>query len=663
MKKVSGILLALLTFFSSTLNVFADSVEVYEEKTQTINKEDYESLKQEVEQKVYNLNESDDEYVYDYEITITKEEDEVVVTDTKKVTSEKKFTSEAEAKKFYEEYQLEDSWKQGELTITSSEESVVVKGDTITVTCSEASCADKIAEIEATLNEYEDLEVISKETTSKDDQKTIVYEVGGKAAELTYEDAVKLVLTLNPQVDGYKLVKNEYVLVKKGSVDAKTFKELVGKDTYETYEEAKAASDKFLKDERYEEKVAVIVAIYDDSEKETNKTTLPGQLTEELAYTIALADAKAELEKAIEEGKITIEGTIEEAKKALENAYKTGKLQLNGIELDGRVVYYSLPEKRTVRDVKELSQTFFTKTGAELAKSALEATQEGLKEQGITIEDITITETNENATNISAGVPVVRIGKEKGYEKYQLMPVPGVYYSIESGNTIVIWTPSALTAEQKEQITASIKENNDKIKRVHFETGYNGEQKIAGIGKFEFKETSRSILGQTIYSYTLLVNGEGTTVKTGTLTNSKVYKLSYKLVTTTELWYVDKTEIKYGFDYTVQGGGVKVTRDLFNVQSILAGKIYNHTMAYRVNNTQSYTSYVASFDIYKEETITNATVSYKITREKAATGNVGPGGSGEGITPPNTGAESNLFISLSLLALLAGVISLKKLCK
>lgn len=657
MKKVSGILLALLTFFSSTLNVFADSVEVYEEKTQTINKEDYESLKQEVEQKVYNLNESDDEYVYDYEITITKEEDEVVVTDTKKVTSEKKFTSEAEAKKFYEEYQLEDSWKQGELTITSSEESVVVKGDTITVTCSEASCADKIAEIEATLNEYEDLEVISKETTSKDDQKTIVYEVGGKAAELTYEDAVKLVLTLNPQVDGYKLVKNEYVLVKKGSVDAKTFKELVGKDTYETYEEAKAASDKFLKDERYEEKVAVIVAIYDDSEKETNKTTLPGQLTEELAYTIALADAKAELEKAIEEGKITIEGTIEETKKALENAYKTGKLQLNGIELDGRVVYYSLPEKRTVRDVKELSQTFFTKTGAELAKSALEATQETLKEQGISIEDITITETNEEAYN------VIDLGKQTAIRgSYIIVPSESGFYSIRKGDKIVIWTPSALSSEQKEEISKSMKENDETIVSVQFVTGYNEELTIDGIGSFTFKKTEKNIFGRPVISYSLEVKGEGTEVRAGTITKGKVYKLSYKTVATTELWYVDKTEIKYGFDYTVQGGGVKVTRDLFNVQSILAGKIYNHTMAYRVNNTQSYTSYVASFDIYKEETITNATVSYKIIREKAATGNVDPDG-GEQITPPNTGAESNLFISLSLLALLAGVISLKKLCK
>ena len=85
-------------------------------------------------------------------------------------------------------------------------------------------------------------------------------------------------------------------------------------------------------------------------------------------------------------------------------------------------------------------------------------------------------------------------------------------------------------------------------------------------------------------------------------------------------------------------------------------------MAYRVNNTETYTSYVAQFDVYKEELKTNATVAYKITREKAATGNVDPDG-GEQITPPNTGAESNLFISLSLLALLAGVISLKKLCK
>ena len=184
MKKLSGIFLAILTFFSSTLNVFADAVEVYEEKTQTINKDDYESLKQEVEQKVYNLNENDDEYVYDYEITITKEEDEVVVTDTKKVTSEKKFTSEAEAKKFYEDYELEDSWKQGELTISSNQENIVVNGDTITITCKDANCAEEISSIEAALNEYQELEVVSKNTTSKDDQKIIVYSINGKEQEM-----------------------------------------------------------------------------------------------------------------------------------------------------------------------------------------------------------------------------------------------------------------------------------------------------------------------------------------------------------------------------------------------------------------------------------------------------------------------------------------------
>ena len=52
MKKIGGIFLAVLTFFASTLNVFAQAIEeVVEEKTQTINKEDYESLKNEVEKK------------------------------------------------------------------------------------------------------------------------------------------------------------------------------------------------------------------------------------------------------------------------------------------------------------------------------------------------------------------------------------------------------------------------------------------------------------------------------------------------------------------------------------------------------------------------------------------------------------------------------------
>ena len=152
-------------------------------------------------------------------------------------------------------------------------------------------------------------------------------------------------------------------------------------------------------------------------------------------------------------------------------------------------------------------------------------------------------------------------------------------------------------------------------------------------------------------------------INAGIITTGKTYELSYKQVAKTELWYYDRTEVRFGFDYTVQGGGAEITRDLFKVQSILAGKIYTHTMAYRVNTKDTYTSYVASFDIYKEATKTNATVEYKITREKAATGNVsGPENEGQ-ITPPNTGAESNLFLSLSLLALLAGAISLKKLCK
>jgi hypothetical protein len=660
MKKLGGIFLALLTFFSSTLNVFADTIEVIEEKTQTINKDDYESLKNDVEKKVFDLNEQDDEYVYDYEISITEEKEEVVVTDTKKVTSEKKFTSEEEARKYYEEYELEDSWKQGELTITSNKEDVVVNGDEITITCKEETCTEEIAALENALNEYEKIEVISKNTTSKDDEKVIVYAIDGKEQELHYEDALKLVATLNPEIEGYTLVKNEYILVKKGSIDAKTFKEIVGTDKYETYAEAKSAADKFLSDENYEDKVAVIVAVYDESEKEKITTELGGYLTEELAYAGALDDAKKELEKAIEEGKITIEGTIEEAKKALETAYQTGKLQLNGIELDGRIVYYYLPEKRTVESVEELNQTFFTKTAAELAKAALEETAKELEGTGVSIEEITLTETNEEAWNSSTPVKQTAI---RG--KYYLVPVATsegfTYYSIRNGNKLVIWTVDPLTAEQKEELTKSLKENDENLSLVQYINGYNTFD-LSELGS-DWTSSYKFTSGR--FSKTLEVNSASTNevVQMGTVVKGKIYKLTAKTVTKTELWFVDKTEIKYGFDYTVQGGGATITRDLFKVQSILAGKIYNHTMAYRVNTTESYTSYIASFDVYKEETRTNATVSYKITKEKAATGTVIPDEE-ETITPPNTGAEvSFAFQGLVLIALLASALSLKKQCK
>lgn len=662
MKKVSGILLAILTFFSSTLNVFADVIEVFEEKTQTINKEDYESYKQNVEKKVYELNEADDGYVYDYEISITKEEDEVVVSETKKVTSEKKFTSEAEAKKYYEDYELEDSWKQGELTISSNQENVVVNGDTITITCKDADCTEEISSIEAALNEYEELEVVSKNTTSKDDQKIIVYSINGKEQEMHYEDALKLIATLNPQLAGYTLVKNEYVLVKKGSVDAKTFKELVGKDTYETYAEAKAAVDNFLANEDYEDKVAVIVAVYDESEKETIKEESIGFLNEELAWAAAIAQATAELEQAIANGEIELAKTLEETKAALEKAYETGKLGLTGMELDGKIVYYSLPELRVKETAETYTQTFYTKTAAELAKAALEAINETSEETGISIEDITLTETGEDVTLIEETETILK-------EAYKVLtPSLFNYYSLKNGNKVVIWTQEALTAEQKEEITKSQKELNPEIEKIEFVTGFNTEYTVDGIGTFTFKKETKTIgFGKwqtTVTSYSLaLTNGDNTKLTAGYTTTGKKYELSYKQVAKTELWYYDRTEVRFGFDYTVQGGGAEVTRDLFKVQSILAAKIYTHTMAYRVNTTDTYTSYVASFDIYKEVTKTNATVEYKITREKAATGNVtGPENEGQ-VTPPKTGVEPNLFLSLSLLALLAGVISLKKLCK
>ena len=662
MKKISGIFLTVLTFFSSTLNVFAEAIEVYEEKTQTINKADYDDLKTEVENKVFELNQKDDEYVYDYEISIVSEEDEIVITDTKKITSETKFTSEEEARKFYEEYELEDSWKQGELAITSNEESITINGDTITITCEEETCSKEIATLESALNEYEELEIKSKSTTSKNDKKVIVYSIDGVEQEVPYEEAIKLVATLNPKVEGYKLVKNEFLLVKCGSIETKKFKEIMGEDTYETYEEAKSAADKFLSNTQYKDKVAVIVAVYDETEKTTNKTTLPGATSKEAAYAIALADIQKELINAINNGKITIEGTVEQTKKALEEAYKTGKLQLNGMKLDGRVIYYSLPEYRVNTETKKVTQEFYTETAAQLAKAAIERLAAELENaeavDGVSssITNITLTESG-NTTSIGQGATV-----RGNRGTYTLIPTDNNYYSLRKGNKMVIWTKSALDETKKTDISNTLKEQDETLTEVLFITGYNIENNIEGIGTFKFVEESKTLLGQTIKSYKIVVTTDTKclTVKTGMITSGKKYILSYNKVTKTELWYVDKTEVKYGFDYKVQGGGVKVTPNLYKVQSILVGKIYTHTMAYRVNTIRAYTSYKASFDIYKEELQTKAKVTYKITREKAPTGST----DGEEITPPNTKAEVSFLLDGALLmSILVAVVSLKKLCK
>lgn len=674
MKKIGGLFLALLAFFGSTLNVFADAVEeVVEEKTQTIDKKDYESLKDEVEKKVFDLNKKEDGYVYDFEISITEEKEEVVISETKKVTSEQKFTSSEDAKKYYDEYQLEDSWKKGELSIISNNEDVVVNGDQITITCKEETCTEEIAALENALNEYQDLEVVSKNTTSKNDIKKVVYAIDGKEQELYVEDALKLLGTLSPEYEGYTLIKNEMVLVKEATIDVKTFEELMGNKKFETYDEAKAAADKFLESEEYKNQVAVVVAVYDDSETTKNTTNSLPFVSEELAWTALIADATAELEKAISEGKVSVEGKIAEIKKALEDAAKTGKLNLTTMELDGRIVYYSIPEKKVEESSQDISLPFLP--SEEAAQEALETAKDLAEKAAEKIEGATVNFENVEITKKDTASLAQITTVKKLLGKYYFVPEYG-YYTIKNGNNIVVWTEDELDSTVKEGIETSLKETNPNAS-ITIINGYNEKTTVDGIGTFTFAKTQKGFGSRKYYEYTINFDNEeaGTEIAYGVIDTGEYYTLSYTIHTVIETWSYEKTEINYGFDYIVDGIGEVHTRSLFQVQSILAGKIYNHTMAYRVNNTETYTSYVAQFDVYKEELKTNATVAYKITREKAATGTTGPSTDEETpevetkpeedvVLPPNTGVEVNFFLEGALLiSILVAAISLKKLCK
>ena len=693
MKKIGGLFLALLTFFGSSINVLADAIEeVVEEKTQTIDKKDYESFKDELEKKVFNLNKEEDGYVYDYEISITEEKDEVVVAETKKVTSEQKFTNAEDAKKYYDEYKLEDSWKKGELSIVSKDESIEAQGDQITITCKEETCTEEIAALEEALNEYQSLDVVSKNTTSRKDIKKVVYSIDGKEQELHVEDALKLLGTLSPEYEGYSLVKNEMILVKEATIDVKTFEELMGNKKFETYDEAKEAADKFLASDVYKNQVAVVVAVYDDSEKETKVTESLPVISEELAWTALIADATAEFEKAISEGKVSVEGKIAEIKQALKDAEKTGKLNLTTMELDGRIVYYSIPEKKVEESSQDISLPFLP--SEEAAQEALETAKDLAEKAAEKIEGATVNFENVEITKKDTASLAQITTVKKLLGKYRLVPEYG-YYTIKNGNNIVVWTEDELDSVVKEGIKASLKETNPNAS-ITIINGYNEKLTVDEIGTFTFAKTQKGLGSYKYYEYTIDFDKEeaGTEIAYGVIDTGEYYTLSYTLHTIIETWSYDKTEIKYGFDYLVDGIGEVHSRSLFQVQSILAGEIYNHTMAYRVNTTETYTSYVAEFDVYKEELKTNATVAYKITRTEAATGSTGPvedeedkkeeittpeedktdeeivvtpeednEGTGE-VLPPQTGTTYNFYLEgVLLISILVAAISLKKLCK
>ena len=713
MKKIGGLFLALLTFFGSSINVLADAIEeVVEEKTQTIDKKDYESFKDELEKKVFNLNKEEDGYVYDYEISILEEKDEVVVTETKKVSSEKKFGTKEEAQKYYDEYKLEDSWKKGELSIVSESEDIEINGKEITITCKEATCSEEIAALEAGLKENEKLEVISKDTKKVgQDRKTVVYSVDGKEQLLHYEDALKIYATLNPAIDGYTIIDKEIVLVKDAIIDTKTFKDIVGQNEFETYEEAKEAADKFLANDDYEDKVAVVVAIYDESEKTTDvKTSIPF-ISEELAWAALIADATAELERAIEEGKISVESKINEIKKALEDAAKTGKLGLATMELDGKIIYYSLPEQHIdeiSQDVKDVYDT------EEKAQEALATAQElaelaASKIEGarVEFENVEIVKNNTAVLDKTLDLPSLDVTLGENLTQ------DNTYYTITNGDNVVVWTKNELDSIVKTGIEASLKETNENVK-VTFISGYNNDTLVDGVGKIRFNNEPKQItipgdcystifgqvclpdITQDIMDYSVIITDAvaGNTFATGTIKTGETWTLSYTLHTVIETWTYDKTTINYGFDYRVEGGGATITRSLHQVQSIIAKDLYEYSMRHQTISSDVKYLYTAQFDVYKEELKTNATVAYKITRTEAATGSTGPvedeedkkeeittpeedktdeeivvtpeednEGTGE-VLPPQTGTTYNFYLEGALLiSILVAAIALKKLCK
>ena len=599
------VLLASLVFLGSANAEEKNYCPVYEHGVYVVTADKVNDFEEYLKERVYNLNNGKDnigDYWFSYTMNV-KTEDATEKTDVKTVNVSNKFSSEEDAKKYYDEVTVEAPYVKGDYAITSTDEEKSKTVEDGSIICTSLDCKDEILDLESKLglNQklvydkpiYNYVDGTKTETVTYKDKNGVVY-FDSEAEAQAFADQYK------PTKEGYRFVKNEVERVSNSTKVSKTYEELKGNNSFDTYEEASKALESFKAE--YDVTSSGIDVVRDNTED--SKT-----------YGTETFDSKEQADKWISE-----------------NSIDSSKGEL-----------ITDPSTSTVRD--DESDITGEYASLEDAQAALDA----LKAQGYILENANITEvpgkvTGEvvNGTKIDESNSVYTFAESTDYV---------VIKQGKANDKIAVWTKDELSEEEQNKFIESYKEkandnSSESATTIKFISGFDI---TFDLGK-EFNATNWGTYTFSLKDNQIVLNtqkGKVSHVVYGNLVKeSPKYVLSGTKYKEKTIYEVKWTKVIYGFDYKINAVAlVEVPDTKYQVVTTFINQVKQATLKYSILETYFEKMYELKYDTYIPNVIKVAYINWTITKCNNQGGNTGDNTGVEDTTDNTNSNKGNIVVT------------------
>lgn len=621
MKKIK-LFICIFTFLIVFLpfKVFANESEwiLVESGSKSIKSEEVNSFEESLKQKVKDLQEKDDNYIYRYSL-------EKVNTEVKEDTSEKKninvielnenFVSEEEAINYYNNINIEYPLYKGNYLITPYKQIKEIKGQENEIICTSVNCTHEINRLkqEEYLNSKLVCEVSFKEEILNDNPEYFYYYEDGKLKLFNSKlDAKNFINNNNFNKDGYKFISAEI----EEEIITSTNKENYSK----TYSSLKDAEDALAK-------------LKEEYEVTNDKITPIRNTTKDINETLNEEVFDSEIDAQNRVNKLNNEKTYE---------YEITASYVKNIK--------KINENTKIEDY--LNDVYTEKELQDAIKN--------LENDGWIIDSKTL----ETISYITGKVTsTIKVDESK--TKY-IINSDNNYVLIKQAKkgTVAVWTENELSNEAKEEFAKTYKNvttdgSTSGDLNITFIYGYNTFN-LSNLGNgwgkdytFSKDENNNIILTIPSKAVSHIVYGYAEE-------SNSSYKITGLMHKEIVKYIVNANKLTYGFDYKLEAiiqknfeekkYKIKITYKKINKESF-------YELKYRYDEINEETYYTLQYETYNYDLINYDNINYTIEKIGNGIGNIN---NDNEILPPHTKVNNNVSILLILVNALSLSVILKK---
>lgn len=621
MKKIK-LLICIFTIFAIILpiKVFANDSDwvIVESGFKSIKSEELDSFEASLKQKVKDLQEKDDNYIYRYSLKKVSTDIKEDTTEKKNINAfnvENKFDSKEDAINYYNNIKFEYPLYKGNYLITPYNQIIENKGQENVITCTSLNCIDEINRLkqEEYLNSKLVYEVSFKEEILNETPEYFYYYEDGKLKLFNSKlDAENFINNNNFNKDGYKFIGTE---IEEEIITS------INKENYsKTYSSLKDAEDALAKLKKEYEVINDKITPIRNTTKDINETLNEEVFDNEI-------DAQNRVNKLNNDKTYEYEITASYVKKT------------NKINENTKIEDYL----KDVYTEKELQDAI-----------------ENLENDGWIIDSKkleTISYITGNVTN------AIKVNESKS--KY-IVNLENNYVLIKQGKigTVAVWTEEELSNEAKEEFAKTYKNvttdgSTSGDLNITFIYGYNTFN-LSNLGNgwgkdytFSKDENNNIILTIPSKAVSHIVYGYAEE-------SNCSYKITGLMHKEIVKYIVNANKLTYGFDYKLEAiiqkdfeekkYKIKITYKKINQESF-------YELKYRYDEIYEETYYTLQYETYNYDLINYDNINYTIEKIGNGIGNIN---NDNEILPPHTKVNNNVSILLILVNALSLSVLLKK---